>query len=204
MIRHSQVASAVIVILGMAFSIVVKNINEIWGWLTMSIGAGMIIPMLMRWYWWRMNGWGFTVGTVVGMASAVIQRLMYPEIPEYVAFSFASGMSLFGVFIGTYLTKPTDEEVLFNFYKTTRPFGLWGSIRRRLPAETVQAIHKENKRDIFSLFLAVPWQLSLFMLWMMLLFRSWDQFFIILGILIVLSVGLYFSWFRHLDKNVQI
>jgi len=204
MIRHSQIASVIIVVLGLALSIFIKNINEIWGWLTMSIGAGLIMPMLIRWYWWRMNGWGFTVGTVFGMGSAIIQRLVIPDAPEYVAFSIATGMSLLGVVAGTYLTKPTDGEVLFNFYKTTRPFGWWGKIRQRIPAETMQEIHKENRRDIFSLLLAIPWQLSLFMLWMMLLFRSWDQFVILLGILIVLSIGLYFSWFRHLDKNVRI
>lgn len=199
LIRHSQWASVLIVVAGLSFSIVIKNINEIWGWITMSIGAGMIVPMLVRWYWWRLNGWGFAVGTVAGMTAAVIQRLAFPDVPEYVAFGFAAGVSLLGLLIGTYATRPTDEAVLFNFYKTTRPFGFWRHIRNRMTQENLLEVNRENRRDIFSIFVAVPWQLSLFMLWMMFLFHSWNQFFILLGIISVLSLILYFSWFRHLD-----
>ncbi|MFQ6079681.1 MAG: sodium:solute symporter, partial [Thermodesulfobacteriota bacterium] len=148
LMRHSRGASIIMVILGLLFTLAIKNINEIWGWITMSIGAGMIIPTLVRWYWWRLNGYGFAIGTVAGMVAAIVQRIVFPDVPEYVAFSFASGISLVTMIAGTYATKPTNEALLSEFYKTTRPFGFWGHIRESIPGHVMQKVDRENRRDI--------------------------------------------------------
>jgi hypothetical protein len=158
--------------------------------------------MLIRWYWWRLNGYGFATGMVAGMIAAIIQKIVFPDVPEYISFGWASGISLIGVIIGTYATPPTNDDVLFNFYRTTRPFGFWRHIRGRLSDEVIQSINKENRRDLFSIFLAIPWQLILFLSWMMILVRAWDQLTVLLILLVVISVILYFSWYRHLRKNV--
>ncbi|MFZ5518490.1 MAG: sodium:solute symporter family transporter [Candidatus Zhuqueibacterota bacterium] len=201
---QSRLSSVLIVILGLAFSVVIKNINDIWGWITMSIGAGMIVPLLVRWYWWRLNGYGFSIGMAAGMVAAIIQRLFFPHVPEYVAFSFATVVSLIAMIIGTFLTKPTDDVVLSEFYKITRPFGWWSRIRNKFPQYLIKEVNKENRRDIFSTIIAVPWQLSLFMIWMLFIMRRWDQFTYLLIALVVMSVILYFSWFRHLSTEVKI
>ncbi|HFE65523.1 MAG TPA: sodium:solute symporter, partial [Caldithrix sp.] len=180
------------------------NINEIWGWITSSLGAGLLIPTLARWYWWRMNGYGFAAGTVAGMVAAVLQRIFLPGIPEYFSFMIATVSSLVGMVIGTYVSKPTDENVLFEFYKRTRPFGFWGPVRKKLPGEIMQKINRENRRDILSTFFAVPWQVVLFLTGMAIIFKRWDEFFWLAVILILLSIGLYFNWFRHLSKEVKI
>jgi hypothetical protein len=65
-------------------------------------------------------------------------------------------------------------------------------------------INKENRRDIISTFFAVPWQVVLFLTGMAVILKRWDQFIWLLVILIVLSVGLYFNWFRHLSKEVKV
>ncbi len=204
LIFQSRLSSVLIVVVGLAFSLAIKNINEIWGWITMSIGAGMLIPTLVRWYWWRVNGYGYAIGMAAGMMAAIIQRVTFPFVPEYIAFSFATLVSLLGTIAGTYFTKPTDESVLFEFYKTTRPFGFWSRIRNKVPLHLLEKVNKENRRDIFSTFLAVPWQLALFMLWMVLIVRRWDWFAILLAALILLSTALYFTWFRHLSTEVKL
>jgi len=204
LMRHSRWASILIVLAGLLFSLAIKNINEIWGWITMSIGAGMLIPMLGRWYWWRMNGYGFAIGTVAGMVAAIMQKLLFPSVPEYVAFSFASGTSLLGLVIATYATQPTNENVLREFYKRTRPFGLWGHIRKTIPSQVMSKVNAENRRDIISVFMAVPWQVILFLSMMMIILRRWDSFTWLTIILLVLSIGLYYFWFRHLSKEVRI
>ena len=69
---QARLASVGIVVLALLFSLTISNINEIWGWITMGIGAGMFIPQVIRWYWWRFNGYGFAIGTAVGMTAAVL------------------------------------------------------------------------------------------------------------------------------------
>ncbi|MCD6117644.1 sodium:solute symporter [bacterium] len=201
---HSRWASVIIVIFGLIFSLFIKNINEIWGWITMSIGAGMIIPTLVRWYWWRLNGYGFAIGTAAGMIAAIIQRIMFPHVPEYVSFAFASSISFAAMLIGTYATRPTDDDVLFEFYKTTRPFGFWRSVRKRFPESLLAKIDTENRRDKRAIWLAVPWQLVMFLMWITLIMRQWVYFFELLAVLIALSASLYFMWFRHLSKEVKV
>ena len=170
----------------------------------MSIGSGLLIPTLARWYWWRMNGYGFALGIGAGMVAAIFQRLFLPGIPEYFSFLIASVSSLLGMIIGTYMAKPTDESVLIEFYKRTRPFGLWGPVRAKINQQKISEINKENKRDILSTFMAVPWQVILFLTGMSIILKRWDQFWWLLVILIILSVGLYFNWFRHLSKEVNV
>lgn len=204
LIWHSRISSIIIVLISLVFTLTVKNINDIWGWITMGIGAGMLIPLLIRWYWWRLNGWGFALGMAFGLIASIIQRYFLGDVPEYISFSIASGASLLGTIVGTYLTAPTDEEVLKNFYIKTRPFGFWGHIRNSLSEDIQKSIAQENRRDIFSTFIAVPWQVVLFMAWIMLMMQNWNTFAILLVALVVLSVILYFSWFRHLSKEVKI
>ncbi len=204
LIRHSRWSSVIIVILGLGFMLFIRNINEIWGWITSSLGAGLLIPTLARWYWWRMNGYGFAGGTVAGMLAAVLQRLFLPDIPEYYAFTIATVSSLVGMIIGTYMSDPTEESVLLEFYKRTRPFGFWGPVKAKIASETMDKINQENKRDILSTFFAVPWQVVLFLTGMSIIFKRWDQFGWLLLILILLSTALYFNWFRHLSKEVKV
>jgi Na+/proline symporter len=204
LMRHSRWSSVIIVILGLGFMLAINNINEIWGWITSSLGAGLLIPTLMRWYWWRMNGNGFALGTVFGLVAAVLQRLILPDIPEYYAFTIASVSSLVGMLIGTFSSKPTEEAVLFEFYKRTRPFGFWGPVRKKLGTEVIEKINKENRRDILSTFFAVPWQVVLFLTGMAFILKSWTQFGVLSVILVILSVGLYFNWFRHLSTEVEV
>lgn len=203
LMRHSRWASIVIVALGLLFSLTISSINEIWGWITMGIGAGLLIPQLLRWYWWRFNGYGFAWGVAAGMISAVITRLAAGQIPEYVSFMISAVASVVGCIAGTYLTPPTDSKVLETFYRVTRPFGLWGRIRIVLPERIRNQIQKENRRDTLSIFMAVPWQIILFLTGMMVVMKRWDNLSILVVVLALLSVGLYFSWFRHLSTEVK-
>jgi len=201
--RQSYLASIIIVVLGLLLMLVIKNINEIWGWITMSIGAGMIVPQLVRWYWWRLNGYGYAIGMATGTVAAIVWKLVMPEgTEEYFAFIFSAGISLSGTIIGTLLTKPTDEKVLSNFYKVTRPFGFWTPIREKFSEKFLSKVNAENRRDIFSIFFAVPWQICLFLMWMMFVMKRWDNFVVMLIFTAILSVILYFSWFRHLSTEV--
>ena len=209
LITQSRLASVAIVVVGMLFSYQIKNINEIWGWLTLGLGAGLSIPLVLRWYWWRFNGYGFAAGTVAGMLAAIATKLfvaasLNQQYQEYALFLIPSISSFIGCIIGTFLTEPTDLQVIDNFYKVTRPFGFWGIVRKNLPANIQQKIQNENRRDILSTFIAIPWQLILFMLGITFMMKRWDTFGILLAVFIMLSIALYFTWFKYLSKEVTI
>lgn len=201
LVVQSRVASAVIVVLGVLFSFNITNINEIWGWLSLGLGAGLAIPLVFRWFWWRFNGYGFALGTFCGMSAAIVTKLFLPLAPEYVSFFIPAAASFLGCLLGALLTPATDHTVLENFYNVTRPFGFWKKISSGLPSEDREAINRENRSDILSTMFAVPWQVTFFMTGMLLVMKSWENFFLSLAALLLLSVGLYAFWFSKLDKN---
>jgi hypothetical protein len=199
---HSYMASIFIVLAGLGLMFVFKNINDIWGWITMSIGSGLLLPMLLRWYWSRMNGWGFAIGTLSGMISAIAFKAIAPAgVTEYTMFGLSTTVSLIGTIIGTMFTKPTDESTLQSFYNKTRPFGSWGRFKSQLNPAEIQAVDKENRRDIFSTVLAVPWQVSFFLLMMSIMFKAWTNVLVLGVVFLVLSISLYFTWYKHLSTD---
>jgi Na+/proline symporter len=204
LILQSRISSILIVLSGLILAIGFKSINEIWGWLTMGLGAGMIVPLLVRWYWWRMNGFGFTMGTIFGMSTAIIQKLIYPESTEYLSFLVLLICSFTATILGTIFSKQTDKEILINFYKTTRPFGFWKPVKSLLSDEKKSEINSENRRDIISICFALPWQIVLFLSGMTFIMKRFDLFFSLIIILIFLSVGLYYFWFRYLSDEVKM
>jgi len=202
LMAHSYMASIFIVLAGLGLMFVFKNINDIWGWITMSIGSGLLLPMLLRWYWSRMNGWGFAIGTLSGMISAIAFKAIAPAgVTEYTMFALSTTVSLIGTIIGTMFTKPTDESTLQSFYNKTRPFGSWGRFKSQLNPEEIQAVDKENRRDIFSTVLAVPWQVSFFLLMMSFMFKAWTNVLVLGVVFLVLSISLYFTWYKHLSTD---
>jgi len=122
--------------------------------------------------------------------------------PEYLLFVVVSLISLTGCILGTYLTQPTGNEVLTHFYKITRPFGVWHKIRKTLNETFQRKINAENRRDIISTCIAVPWQLTLFLTGIMLVYKAWEKFIILAIVLVILSILLYKNWFKHLSKEV--
>lgn len=201
LVNQSRLASVLVVAGGLILTLFIGSINEIWGWLTMSMGAGLIVPLIIRWYWWRLNGYGFTAGVFAGMTTAIVQGLLFPESPEYISFLAVSVLSFTGTVIVTLLTEPTEDEVLSKFYLKTRPFGFWGEIAKQVDPESRASIKKENRRDIISGFISVPWQLTLFATAMVVVLRDWSTFIILFFILTILSYLLYTVWYKNLDTN---
>ncbi|GAB1442177.1 Na+:solute symporter [Ignavibacteriales bacterium] len=199
LVNQSRLASVLVVAGGLILTLFIGSINEIWGWLTMSMGAGLIVPLIIRWYWWRLNGYGFTAGVFAGMTTAIVQGLLFPESPEYISFLAVSVLSFTGTVIVTLLTESTEDEVLSKFYLKTRPFGFWGEIAKQVDPESRASIKKENRRDIISGFISVPWQLTLFATAMVVVLRDWSTFIILFFILTILSYLLYTVWYKNLD-----
>jgi Na+/proline symporter len=189
---------ALVMLAGFATAYSTKNINDIWGWLTMGLVGGTMIPTVLRLYWWRFNGSGFALGTLIGLAAALLQRILIPGMPEWQQFLSMVGAGLAGSIIATYIRPPTERGVLEHFYRTTRPFGLWGPLRKALGAEEAAAMSQEHKFDLISLPFAFFWQLTMLMLPLFLIVKQFRASAVAASILAVSLIGLYFFWYRKL------
>mmetsp|Transcript_3835 Transcript_3835/g.4246 ORF Transcript_3835/g.4246 Transcript_3835/m.4246 type:complete len:641 (+) Transcript_3835:20-1942(+) len=202
---HSRLSSLLMAIVGLAACFLFDNINDVWAFLTVALGTAQFVPVLARWLYWRINGWGFAVGTCGGLVAVIIQRFAFKPIPDYVTFLWNFVISFIFLILGSIFTPATDPKVLYDFYKLTRPPGFWGPQKARLTAETVKAIHKENRRDMLTAFgIAWPFQIFLFLGLMSLIINRFIEFGVLLALFVVFSLLLYFIWWRFIDETVDI
>ncbi|MFA6240343.1 MAG: hypothetical protein WC655_05415 [Candidatus Hydrogenedentales bacterium] len=200
LISVSWVAVVSLVLVSFVFAYSIKSINDVWGWIIMGLGGGLLVPSFLRLLWWRFNGGGFAIGTFVGMTSAILQRAFFPELSEVWQFIFLASIGFAASIAGTYLTKPEDEEIVGRFYRITRPFGFWGPFRKQLPAADQEALRLEHRRDFFCVPFALLWQVTMFILPMQIVIGAWTAFVPTLILFLIGSVGMYFLWYRHLPK----
>lgn len=181
------------------------NLDAIWGWMQAALVAGLGIPYLLRWYWWRFNGFGFALGLLFGNLAALFSlaanQVETINIDQTMMTVISISVSLTACIVGTLMTSPTDDEVLDKFYQKTRPFGIWGRSKAKLPVEEQQSISHENRNEIISMFLALPWQLALFVFPMLLIVKEWGQAAVTGMILLVLTAGLYHFWYKQLSTR---
>lgn len=192
---------ALLVGLAFLFAFSVKSINDIWGWIIMGLGGGLMLPNFLRLYWWRFNGSGFAVGTLVGLVAAVLQRYFFPELDERLQFLFIGMIGLAASVLGAYLTPPTNEAVLRRFYRATRPFGVWGPLRSSLNDEEARNMRTEHWRDILASPFALLWQVTMFLVPMQLVIGAWRAAAVTAVLWVLGLFGLYFIWYRHMPKD---
>ncbi len=208
LIYASWAFGVALVVLGFVLGYRIPSVNAIWGWVIMGFGGGLLAPSVLRLYWWRFNGGGFAIGTTVGLMAAILNKqiwtvltFVFPlgELNDWKLFCMMFAIGLIASVIGTYLTKPTDKEILEHFYKTTRPFGIWGKLNKTLSPQLREATKKEHFNDIIALPFTLGWQISLLLLPMQLIIKSYTAFFVTLIIFIVSLAGMYIFWYRKLD-----
>jgi Na+/proline symporter len=204
----SRWATVGLCVAGIGLAAVVPNINAIWGLITMGLGAGMFVPLFLRWYWPRFNGYGFAAGTAVGVIAALLFDAAL-DLPLYQAFPSIIGTTLVGAVAVTLLTPATADDTLEAFYLQTNPWGLWGRIHARalgggrMTAEEGGAMWWEKINDLIAVFFAVPFQLCTLLAGMTFMFQEWSSF---SGFAIgaaMSAVGLYFFWYRNLKSDEQ-
>lgn len=198
LVRLSYVTAVLIVLGGYWLGFKAKNINDIWGWLMMGLGTCVQVTGLLRWYWWRFNGFGFAIGTLVGLIAALIQRFMCPTMTELNQFLVVLSLSVSIAIIASLLTPATDLNVLRNFFQTTRPFGFWKPIREGLSEGDLAAIDRESKYDLYSLPFALLWQITMYLLPLQLIIHDYRGMMVTGSLFLTGAIGLYWFWFRNL------
>jgi hypothetical protein len=119
-------------------------------------------------------------------------------------FPIVLGISLIGCLVGTFLTKPEDEEVLKDFYRRVRPWGFWGPILAKVRAEEPNfERNKDFFRDMFNIAVGIVWQVCLVALPIYIVTWHLRHAALAFGIVAVTSLILKFTWYDHM-KTLEV
>lgn len=200
-VKASYVATLLVVTFGLGIGFAGDSIAQIWEWMMMALGAGVIIPNVLRWYWWRFNGWGYALGTLAGMALSLV-ALFRPETSTWTQFALIVAASSLGCIAGTLLTQATPTDVLQNFFVTVRPFGAWGRIRRAsgLSDAELAARSERASTTIINVFLGMVAVSALYLFPMYLVGHWYAYAAICLAFGAVAVVILKFTWYDTLPE----
>ncbi|WP_010518670.1 sodium:solute symporter family protein [Croceivirga radicis] len=216
-IKASQLASCLVVVLGVCMGFFADSINSLTLWITSALYGGYVAANFLKWVWWRFNGWGYFWGMLAGLLIATLNFLLdqnkasfeegtllyeLTNVHAIYLFPLILGFSLLGSILGTYFTQPTKPEVLQAFYKSVKPWGWWQPVVAQI--QQTQPNFKKNTEfwsDMLNCLVGMVWQSSMILLPIYLLVRDYPKMWIAFAIFIVTTTVLKFTW---LDKVRQI
>jgi Na+/proline symporter len=137
--RHYVIVSQLVTILLMIVSVIVtlklETIGSAWKFL-LVIGAGTGPVLLLRGFWWRMNGWSEVSAMVIATVVSLFLQLYIgwnSDDPRQFAYLMLTtvGVTTAGWLLVTLMTAPEPREKLIEFYRKVRPEGPgWRRIAR--------------------------------------------------------------------------
>lgn len=201
-VRFSYLATLGLVLVGIGIGFQAGSIATIWNWMMMALGAGVVMPNVLRWYWWRMNGWGYSLGTFAGILLSLI-ALFRPEIPAYYMFPSICVASLLASVIGSLATRPVDQGTSISFYRLVRPFGFWGPIRSQaaLSAKELASKSENVPLTILNVILGMVAICGLYLFPMYLVGHWYAKSIVWLGVAVAAVATLALTWYRNLPPS---
>ncbi|MBI2927301.1 MAG: hypothetical protein HYY24_16525 [Verrucomicrobia bacterium] len=204
LIRASYVSSALFLVIGLVIAYFGTSINAAFMWIFGTLAAGILPPNVLRWYWWRLNGWGYAAGVFGGMLLSLgqvigDQFLWRTPTPLYVGFPVIALASTAITVIVAWLTRATEDATLAQFYRSVQPAGAWRPVRETLArSEPAWQRTEDFARDLLNTFLAVLAICGLYVGTLYLILHRHAVAGLCFGGTAVLGVALFFSWYRHL------
>ncbi len=130
-VRASRIMTVALMIISVFVTLFISRISGAWEFI-LECGAGVGLVLILRWFWWRINAWS-------EISAMITPFVIYPFV-KYAGIIFPDtlfflvGGTTVVWLVVTFLTKPTDEKTLMDFYTRIYPGGvLWKKISDKLP-----------------------------------------------------------------------
>ena len=191
-----------------------QSISKAWEFI-FSMGAGIGLVLILRWFWWRINAWS----EITALATSIIITITLELIAWSQTISAGETYSLFGaapVLFGitlqvhhklmiivpcaiiawvsvTFMTRPEPSDQLKIFYERVQPGGWWAPITRDFE-HTVQPVSKG---------IIVQWIAGIMMIYGFtfgignLIFNNFSNAILLIG---CAFIGSYLIWNRSISK----
>lgn len=198
----NYIVGVLVVFVSIIFGIFAQDVNSMLQWIVSALYGSYIVSNVLKWYWWRFNGYGYFWGMVAGLIPALIFPYIFTETLDLYYFPWLLLISIAGALLGTLLTKPTNEETLKEFYRTVNPWGFWGPIKQKVIAENPDFKPNKNfKMDMFNVVIGTIAQTALVALPIYIVLRDTWPIWITIIITIICGFILKKTWWDKLPEE---
>lgn len=208
LIYASYAVSVGVVVISTIIGLYVQSISSVLTWLVSGLWGGYVVSNILKWYWWRLNGYGYFYGMVAGIVGALLFPVIFDGVFPNIAsdilplylFPLLLVVSAVGCIAGSYLTPHEDTQLLKDFYKKVRPWGFWGPIKQQVQAEDENFIPNPHfKRDMFNVLLGVITQTCLVALPIFIVIKDFQSSIYVVITLAICAFGLKKFWYDTLE-----
>jgi Na+/proline symporter len=203
-VHCGYLAAIFIVGLGMLFGFFASSLNSITLWITASLYGGYTAANVLKWIWWRFNGYGYFWGMLAGLLASTLKLLFFSDFIDIYFFPLILFISLLGCILGSLLTPPDELKTLKSFYKSVHPWGFWKPVLKEVQKDTPG--FKGNSsfyNDLFNVIVGIVWQMTLVVAPIYFLIKKWDGLGWSLALFGLCSLLLKYYWYNPLKKQYQ-
>lgn len=150
-----RMASVLVTVLGAAAAFYAADVAVVFR-LVIAIGTGPGVVLMLRWFWWRMNGAAelaaMVGGFVIGLVTSVVPVLTIEDFGWRLMVTTGITAALWLTVL--VLTPPESDETLDRFYTRVRPGGPgWQRQRDRTGLAPLQDLRRDGLRVMASVLL---------------------------------------------------
>ena len=218
--------SLLVIALGIVFGYLADSIHSVTKFIVSGLFGAYTVPNVLKWHWWRFNGYGFFAGMLSGMLSALslagldkwatakpsqVQQLADPlripiehltSLTRLESFPYIIACSGLASVLVCLLTPPDPDEVVDKFYRQVRPWGWWEPVRRRLAAQgSAVEPNRDFRIDAFNCAVGIAWQTTLVTTPLYLVLRDFRGMLWSILALVGTSLVLKFTWYDRLGPG---
>lgn len=201
-VRLCYVASFLVVAIGVAMSVFMESINDIMGWIVGGLWGGYAAPNILKWHWWRLNGIGYFSGMIGGIVSSLVLPELFPHFSFIQLFPAIFGVSIIASVLGSLASRPEEMDTLGSFFKTVRPWGIWGPVIHRLREDgNWVEPNRDWPRHLFNVTVGIVWHFMLVITPLFLVIKQFKSMWICAGIFVATSLILKRTWYNRLEEE---
>lgn len=120
LIKWGRISTVVLMILAALLALELESALDAFN-IILLIGAGTGLIFILRWFWWRINAYSEISAMIISFIVALTFRIGDFGLPSYVELLIGVAITTVGWLAVTFMTQPTNKEVLINFYKKIKP-----------------------------------------------------------------------------------
>jgi Na+/proline symporter len=153
LVLAGRVTTLALMVLSCALAPFLESAKRVFDFI-LQVGAGTGLIFILRWFWWRINAFSEITAMIVSFLVAFYFELIHPhtglpELMQWQKLLVGVGITTLSWVLVTFLTKPSDDKILFNFCRLVRAGGPgWKTVEKRAKISGLTIPGTDEKWDV--------------------------------------------------------